>query len=102
MSFEFSANVSAWDLTLYGTATPPATDIKQDTTGHHSSIVDIYPEEIDHNSIEDASANSLKVDDAEIRKDILEVEEQEKSTSGCLKTNGRLCLGLCIFTNFHI
>nr|XP_008199422.1 PREDICTED: furin-like protease 1, isoform 1-CRR isoform X4 [Tribolium castaneum] len=78
------ANVTAWDLTLYGTATPPAADLKQETV-HQPSIVDIYPEEIDDNSIQDASANSLKFG-AEVKKD----------TSGCLKTNGQLCLGLCI------
>ncbi|EFA11330.2 Furin-like protease 1, isoform 1-CRR [Tribolium castaneum] len=74
------ANVTAWDLTLYGTATPPAADLKQETV-HQPSIVDIYPEEIDDNSIQDASANSLKFG-AEVKKD----------TSGCLKTNGQLCL----------
>ncbi|XP_044256588.1 furin-like protease 1 isoform X3 [Tribolium madens] len=78
------ANVTAWDLTLYGTATPPATDLKQETV-HQPSIVDVYPQEIDDNSIQDASANSLKFG-AEVKKD----------TSGCLKTNGQLCLGLCI------
>ncbi|XP_015840650.2 furin-like protease 1, isoforms 1/1-X/2 isoform X1 [Tribolium castaneum] len=78
------ANVTVWDLTLYGTATPPAADLKQETV-HQPSIVDIYPEEIDDNSIQDASANSLKFG-AEVKKD----------TSGCLKTNGQLCLGLCI------
>ncbi|XP_973131.3 furin-like protease 1 isoform X5 [Tribolium castaneum] len=75
------ANVTVWDLTLYGTATPPAADLKQETV-HQPSIVDIYPEEIDDNSIQDASANSLKFG-AEVKKD----------TSGCLKTNGQLCLG---------
>ncbi|XP_063929314.1 furin-like protease 1 isoform X3 [Zophobas morio] len=78
------ANVTAWDLTLYGTATPPAADLKQETV-HQPSIVDLYPQEIDDNSIHDASANSLKFG-AEVKKD----------TSGCLKTNGQFCLGLCI------
>lgn len=56
---KFSANVTSWNLTLYGTATPPAADMKQETA-HQPSIVDIYPQEIDDNSIQDASANSLK------------------------------------------
>lgn len=54
----FTAEVSAWDLTLYGTATPPAVDIKQETD--QAPIVDIYPEELDHNSIDESSANSWK------------------------------------------
>jgi furin len=78
------ANVTSWNLTLYGTATPPAADLKQETV-HQPSIVDMYPEEIDDNSIHDASANSLQFG-AEVKKD----------TSGCSKTNGQLCLGLCI------
>ncbi|KAH0821032.1 hypothetical protein GEV33_001759 [Tenebrio molitor] len=76
------ANVTSWNLTLYGTATPPAADLKQETV-HQPSIVDMYPEEIDDNSIHDASANSLQFG-AEVKKD----------TSGCSKTNGQLCLGV--------
>jgi furin len=37
------ANVTSWNLTLYGTATPPAADLKQETV-HQPSIVDMYPE----------------------------------------------------------
>ncbi|KAL3289645.1 hypothetical protein HHI36_023054 [Cryptolaemus montrouzieri] len=68
------ANISGWTLVLHGTATTPNTD----TTTHHS------------NSIDNISPNSWKGD--EIRKEPLEVEEEEKSSSGCMKSKGQLCL----------
>ncbi|KAK9890396.1 hypothetical protein WA026_010488 [Henosepilachna vigintioctopunctata] len=72
------ANISGWTLVLHGTATSP----NEDTTNHPS------------NNIDNISLNSWRGD--EIRKDTLEVEEEEKSSSGCVKTKGQLCLGLCI------
>lgn len=47
--------VKAWQLTLYGTATPPAYDLRQ--SGGTTTFSEIYNEEISHNSIDDASSN---------------------------------------------
>ncbi|KAK9890395.1 hypothetical protein WA026_010488 [Henosepilachna vigintioctopunctata] len=69
-----TANISGWTLVLHGTATSP----NEDTTNHPS------------NNIDNISLNSWRGD--EIRKDTLEVEEEEKSSSGCVKTKGQLCL----------
>lgn len=79
--------VKAWQLTLYGTSTPPMYDIQQN--GEAPPFSEIYNEEISHNSIDDTSNWQ---GGAENRKDTLEVDEKEKSTSGCAKKNGNFCL----------
>ncbi|XP_066152911.1 furin-like protease 1 isoform X1 [Euwallacea fornicatus] len=81
------AHIKLWDLTLYGTATPPAYDSKQTEGG--ISISEVYKDVLD-NSI-DNSPNWKG--GAENRKDTLEVEETEKSTSSsCRSGNGNFCL----------
>ncbi|XP_066152913.1 proprotein convertase subtilisin/kexin type 4-like isoform X3 [Euwallacea fornicatus] len=86
-SKETKAHIKLWDLTLYGTATPPAYDSKQTEGG--ISISEVYKDVLD-NSI-DNSPNWKG--GAENRKDTLEVEETEKSTSSsCRSGNGNFCL----------
>lgn len=51
----FVGEVKAWQLTLYGTATPPAYDLRQ--SGGTTTFSEMYNEEISHNSIDDTSSN---------------------------------------------
>ncbi|XP_072402014.1 furin-like protease 1 isoform X1 [Diabrotica undecimpunctata] len=76
--------VRYWQLSLYGTATPPAAD--NPSTGESTNTIpDSFSEDILRNSI----YNSVEAG-AENRKDVLEVEEKE--ASGCAKTKGNFCL----------
>ncbi|CAH1158384.1 unnamed protein product [Phyllotreta striolata] len=79
--------VKSWQLTLYGTSTPPAYDL-QGKAVSTNTIPDTISDDILLNSIYDSSSNWES--GAENRKDILEVEEKE--TSGCSRYNGNLCL----------
>nr|XP_023026038.1 furin-like protease 1 isoform X2 [Leptinotarsa decemlineata] len=80
--------VKFWQLTLYGTSTLPSAEKQK--FKEKNTIPEVFSEDIMHNSIYDSLSNWEG--GAENRKDILEVEEHEKSTSGCAKTNGNLCL----------
>nr|CAH7745731.1 unnamed protein product [Callosobruchus chinensis] len=79
------AQVKTWQLTLYGTTTPPAYDLHQKVGGFPSS----YSDDIFHNSIDDSSSNWRM---AENRKDIQEVEGKKNNVSSCVKAEGNLCL----------
>nr|CAH7745732.1 unnamed protein product [Callosobruchus chinensis] len=86
------AQVKTWQLTLYGTTTPPAYDLHQKVGGFPSS----YSDDIFHNSIDDSSSNWRM---AENRKDIQEVEGKKNNVSSCVKAEGNLCLGLFCFVS---
>ncbi|CAH1965222.1 unnamed protein product [Acanthoscelides obtectus] len=79
------AQVKTWQLTLYGTTTPPAYDLHKKVGGFPSS----YNDDIFHNSIDDSSSNWRMVEN---RKDIMEVEGKQNSVSSCVKAEGNLCL----------
>ncbi|XP_060536835.1 furin-like protease 1, isoforms 1/1-X/2 isoform X2 [Cylas formicarius] len=84
------AKIKAWDLTLYGTATAPPYDIhRQHLNVDTQSIPEIYNEDILHNSIDSPSDWKTSVEN---RKDTLEVEEKETTSSGCKKLQGNVCL----------
>ncbi|CAH1153649.1 unnamed protein product [Phaedon cochleariae] len=80
--------VKFWQLTLHGTSTPPAHDT-QNGNGENP-LSEVSSDDISHNSIYDYSSNWDS--GAENRKETLEVEETEKSTSGCAKPDGNLCI----------
>ncbi|XP_019765188.1 furin-like protease 1 isoform X4 [Dendroctonus ponderosae] len=82
------ADIKYWDLTLYGTATRPAYDLKQSKEA--DSTIPVLYNDVLHNSI-DSSANWKN--GAENRKDTLEVEEKQKSSSSsCKHANSNFCL----------
>ncbi|KAJ8968362.1 hypothetical protein NQ317_009525 [Molorchus minor] len=83
-------DITAWELTLYGTSTPPAYDLRNG--GALPSLHEMFNEEIAHNSIE----NSLNWrEQAENRKDILEVEEQGKKCLLNYNLYQRRCIEKC-------
>ncbi|CAG9759990.1 unnamed protein product [Ceutorhynchus assimilis] len=79
------ANIKQWDLTLYGTATPTAYDLKQQGGGisipEHNEIIS------DNSITSSPSWNG----GAENRKHRLEADETTSSGS-CKKSNGNFCL----------
>ncbi|KAL1493217.1 hypothetical protein ABEB36_011313 [Hypothenemus hampei] len=85
------ADIKQWDLTLYGTETAPAYDLKQQQGGGPVPEYD----DLLHNSI-DTSLNWKG--GAENRKDTLEVEEKlNSSSSSCKSGSSNYCLGWLCF-----
>lgn len=85
------ADISVWNLTLYGTNTPPAYDEKY--RGESA-----FPEtnaEVWDNSIEPSSSWTMNNDPN--KKDTLEVEGTENSTASCISFSRSFCLGLLCF-----
>ncbi|XP_030762286.1 furin-like protease 1, isoforms 1/1-X/2 isoform X1 [Sitophilus oryzae] len=86
------ADISVWNLTLYGTNTPPAYDEKY--RGESA-----FPEtnaEVWDNSIEPSSSWTMNNDPN--KKDTLEVEGTENSTASCISFSRSFCLEC--FPNF--
>ncbi|XP_025829565.1 furin-like protease 1 isoform X2 [Agrilus planipennis] len=83
------AEVRAWDLILYGTATAIAIDNKN--TNAKPSTTETF----EHNSIDEFNER------IEMKKNTTNVEHSvsmvASSSSDCVKSNGRFCLGLCLF-----
>ncbi|CAH0562213.1 unnamed protein product [Brassicogethes aeneus] len=80
-----------WNMTFYGTVTEPTYDLENG--GSNPALTSkTFADEFSHNSVDEVSPN-WKVG-AENRKDTLEVEEEEKSTtkSSCAKLSGNMCL----------
>ncbi|KAF7267577.1 hypothetical protein GWI33_019215 [Rhynchophorus ferrugineus] len=82
------ARIDKWNLTLYGTSTPPAYDEKQEAG--ESSIPELTNTDVWDNSINPSVSWSLGSD--QNKKDTQEVEGNVKSTSGCKSSNGNFCL----------
>ncbi|KAF2882899.1 hypothetical protein ILUMI_23285 [Ignelater luminosus] len=88
------AEIQTWDLILYGTATPPATqdDNKVNTIPYKTGIT---TDEFQHNSVDIESPTEYWKVEGEIRKDTLTVEEElpfTNSAQNCAKTKGHFCI----------
>lgn len=88
------AEIQAWDLILYGTATPPKIEetFKLNSKPLKSNI---QTEEVEHNSLDNNPPTEVLRYDAEIRKDTLTLKEDVShvdAVQNCARANDEYCL----------